>query len=543
MFDFGILTEAGADSFKHLLVGGIGGMIAFGFLIVRILIGRYIILGMAPTPEPYRRALLGDDMLMIGLPMLLVAFVTLLVSESLFPDERDFRILGPLPVARSTIFATKLAGLMLFTGLIVAVVHASLLPWLLLSSINHWLDHSVLARIAAWVIASVSASLFAVLAITALVGILRLTLSHGRLHVITALAKSAVFAALVLCIPLVYHVAAVTSLLLTGSWWLTLVPPAWFVGLERMVVGSATPVLFRLAITALGGLALVSTITAVVYVLLFRHFEGLVLQPTSKAERGAAVTATHRRSTTSDQSFAPPAFRAILGFISTTFRRSELHQSVLVGLSIFGLGIALNSIIGASPRSLATAPYWTPFALMFASGVAVRASLVLPMHYRANWIFKMTEDPATRRDQFRVVDYLASICLAGVPAAWSLLVWWIATGAPSPTAAVVVALIGLVSVHAVLFDWRRIPFTCSYLPGKRFIFYSITIAILAFAFFMAIGAALVTMARSSPVRTGVIVVILATAAWLLRSYRLGSWGQTPLMFEDEFPDRVLELQL
>lgn len=547
MFDFGILTEAGADSFKHLLVGGIGGMIAFGFLLVRILIGRYIVLGMAPSPEPYRRALLGDDMLMIGLPMLLVAFVTLLVSDSLFPDERDFRILGPLPVKRSTIFATKLGGLILFTSLIVGVVHASLLPWLLLSSINRWLDHSIFARIVAWFIASVSASLFAVLAITALVGMLRLTLSHGRLHAVTALAKSAVFAALVLCIPLVYHVAAVTSLLLSGSRWLALVPPAWFVGLERLLVGSATPILVRLAMAALGGLAGVSAITAIVYVVLFRRFERLVLQPTSKSERGAAVTAAlgrpNRVTTTSAQSFAPPAFRAILGFISTTFRRSEMHQSVLVGLSIFGLGIALNSIIGASPRALARAPYWTPFALMFASGVAVRATLVLPMNYRANWIFKMTEDPATRRDQFRVVDYLASICLAGVPAAWSLLVWWIATGDPSPTAAAVVGLIGLVSVHAVLFDWRRIPFTCSYLPGKRFIFYSITIAILAFAFFMAIGSALVTMSQSSPARTVMIVIILAIAAWLLRRNRLGSWGQTPLMFEDEFPDRVLELQL
>ena len=547
MFDFGVLTEAGADAFKHLLVGGIGGMIAFGFLLVRILIGRYVILSMAPSPEPYRRALLGDDILMIGLPMLLVAFVTLLVSDSLFPDERDFRILGPLPVARSTIFATKLAGLILFIGLIVGVVHASLLPWLLLSSINRWLDHGIVLRIVAWVIASVSASLFAVLAITALVGILRLTLSHGRLHAITAVAKSAVFAALVLCIPLVYHVAAVTSLLLSGSAWLALVPPSWFVGLERMLVGGATPVLFRLAVTAVGGLALVSTITAIVYVVLFRHVERLVLRPISKSERGEAITrspgVSNRRTMTTSQSFAPPAFRAILGFLTTTFRRSELHQSVLVGLSIFGLGIALNSIIGASPRALARAPYWTPFALMFASGVAVRATLVLPMQYRANWIFKMTENPATRRDQFRVVDYLASICLAGVPAAWSLLVWWIATGDPVPTAAVVVGLIGLVSVHAVLLDWRRIPFTCSYLPGKRFIFYSLTIAILSFAFFMAVGAALVTTARSSPTKTVAIVMILAIAAWLLRRYRLGSWGQTPLMFEDEFPDRVLELQL
>jgi hypothetical protein len=476
-----------------------------------------------------------------------VAFVTLLVSESLFPDERDFRVLGPLPVARSTIFATKLSGLILFTGLVVAVVHASLLPWLLLSSINRWLDHSILARVAAWAIASVSASLFAVLAVAALVGVLRLTLSHGRLHAITAVAKSAVFAALVLCIPLVYHVAAVTSLLLSGSAWLALVPPAWFVGLERLLVGSATPVLFGLAMAALGGLALATIITAGVYLLLFRHFERLVLQPTSKSERAAGATPrldkSNRVRTTADQRFAPPAFRAILGFIATTFRRSQLHQSVLVGLSIFGLGIAVNSIIGASPRSLARAPYWTPFALMFASGVAVRASLVLPMQYRANWIFKMTEDPATRRDQFRVVDYLASICLAAVPAAWSVLIWWIATGRPSATAAIVVALIGLVSVHAVLFDWRRIPFTCSYLPGKRFIFYSITIAILSFAFYMAVGAALVTIARSSTTRMVVIVMILATAAWLLRRYRLGSWGQTPLMFEDEFPDRVLELQL
>ena len=40
-------------------------------------------------------------MLIIGLPMLLVAFVTLLVSHSLFPDERDFRILGPLPVTQA----------------------------------------------------------------------------------------------------------------------------------------------------------------------------------------------------------------------------------------------------------------------------------------------------------------------------------------------------------------------------------------------------------------------------------------------------------
>lgn len=544
MFDFGVLTEAGADSFRHLLLGMVGGLVAFGFLLTRILVGRYAMLASFSSPEPYRRALLGDDMLMIGLPMLLVSFVTLLVSQSLFPDERDFRILGPLPIARSTIFATKLAGLLLFTGLVIAVVHASLLPWLLVSSANRWLDHSILLRIAAWAIASISASLFAVLTIAALIGVLMLTLSRGRLESLQALVKSGVFAVLVLCIPLVYQIAALTSLLLTGSRWLLLVPPSWFVGLERAFVGSASPVLMRLAVLAVAGLVAVALITIGVYVVLFRHFERLVLQPVKGSDARATLGDGSRggrrwRPATS----APPGFRAIAGFTVTTLRRSQLHQSVLVGLSLFGLGIAFNSILGASPRSLARAPYWTPFALMFASALAVRASLVLPLQHRANWIFRITEDPATRRDQFRAIDWIVAVWVAGLPAMWTVIVWWIAFDRSSAIAAVVVALIGLVFVHAVLSDWRRIPFTCSYLPGKRFVFYTLTVGILASAMFAVLGAALVSAASSSQTRAAIIVVILGLAAWWLRRRRLATWTRSPLMFEDEFPDRPLQLQL
>src|SRR5262249_8179007 len=240
--------------------------------------------------------------------------------------------------------------------------------------------------ITAWAIASVSASLFAVLAIAALVGVLMLTLSRGRLHAINALTKSSVFAALVLCIPLVYQVAAVTSFLFTGSAWLVLVPPSWFVGLQRTLVGSATPVLLGLAGMAVGSLIAVASVTVGVYLLLFRHFERLVLQPVTKGETSSPAMQRITRSTRQAatlSSWPTPAFRAIAGFTLTTFTRSQLHQSVLVGLSVFGLGIAFNSVLGASSRSLARAPYWTPFALMFASGLAMRSSLVLPLQHRA----------------------------------------------------------------------------------------------------------------------------------------------------------------
>ena len=92
MFDFGILTPAGADSFIHLSLGAIGALIALGLGFVRVYAGKYAVLSGARTPEPYRIAVLGDDLFLIALPMLLIGLLTLVVSQSLFPDERDIRI-------------------------------------------------------------------------------------------------------------------------------------------------------------------------------------------------------------------------------------------------------------------------------------------------------------------------------------------------------------------------------------------------------------------------------------------------------------------
>jgi Flp pilus assembly protein TadB len=95
----------------------------------------------------------------------------------------------------------------------------------------------------------------------------------------------------------------------------------------------------------------------------------------------------------------------------------------------------------------------------------------------------------------------------------------------------------------VLSDWRRIPFTCSYLPGKRFVFYSLTVGVLAWALFAVVGAALVSTAHTSLSRAALIVVILLVLAWVLRRRRSAMWDRSPLMFEDEFPDQPLQLQL
>jgi hypothetical protein len=486
--------------------------------------------------------------------MLLAAFVTLLVSDSLFPDERDFRILGPLPVRKGVVFGAKLTALALFSGLFIAVADLSLLPLMLLTSINPFGDHAVLSRLAVWAITSTGASMFAVLAVTAIVGLFTLALSRSRLHELTGMVRSAMLVLLVLCAPLVLRLPNLGASLASGSAlhpsaaWLRLVPPAWFVGLQQVLRGSDDPWFLHLAGLAVAAVGATTVIVAIAYAVLFRQFERLMLRSTAMSppwsDTGRTRAFVH----------ATPAFRAIHQFTVLTLRRSQLHQSVLVGVSACGVGIAMSRLIeanitgwlgagGPPPSALASAAMWTPFGLMFVCALAVRAALALPMEHRANWIFRLTEEDATRREQLRAVDRVVATYVVGVPVAVAFPILWMATGSAALIAAAIVALVGLVFVHAVLLDWRRIPFTCSYLPGKRFVAHSFVLGCIAYLLLTLMGVGLVHAATADSRQAMVIAAALSLVAFLLRRRRLAVSNATPLMFEDEFPDQPVHLGL
>jgi hypothetical protein len=558
MFDFGILTPAGVDSFTHMLLGAVGALIAIGFGLTRVYAGKYAALSGAASSEPYRRAVLGDDLFLIGLPMLLIALVTLLVSDSLFPDERDFRILGPLPVRRTTIFGAKLAALLLFTGLVAAIIHVSLAPLVLLTSINRFSEHAAVSRLIAWGLASAGASIFGVLAVTAFVGVFMLAASRSRIHSLRAVTRSLMLGLLVMSVPLVFHLPAAGDSLANGSRWLAFVPPAWFVGLERTLLASPDGWFVRLAGMAVAALGLSSVIVTVVYMILFRHFERLLLRPPALSPRWyqdtRSIASMHAGSFGgAGHGGRAPAFRAVFRFMTATLGRSQLHQGVLLGLSACGVGIAINQFLGTDVAGrlkggepnplLIGAAAWTPFALMFACGLSVRSALALPMEHRANWIFRLTEDGATRGEQMRAVNRIVTTYVPGVPVAAGIPVLWLAFGSAALIAAGVVALVGLVFVHAVLLDWRRIPFTCSYLPGKRLIAHTLVLGFAAYVLFTAAGALLVNLAVLSGTYAFAIAATLSLVAWLLNRRRLATWSSTPLLFDDELPDQPLQLGL
>ncbi len=561
MFDFGILTPAGSDSFIHMLLGAVGALIAIGLGATRVYAAKYAALSGGSTPDPYRVALLGDDLFLTGLPMLLVALLTVLVSQSTFPDERDFRILGPLPVRRFVIVGAKFAALFAFAGMFVTVIHIGLTPLMLLTSFSRFREHAVLWRVGAWMVSSLAASLFSVLAITAATGVFMLVLSRSRLHSLTALTRSVMLASLVLCVPFVFHLPGLGDSMSDRDQWLMFLPPAWFVGLQRLFLGAADPWFVRLGTIAIGALVVASSIVAAVYIILFRHFERLLLRPPS-VSRGwfqrkdtASSNATSHTTWRGTPVARSSAFRAVHRFTTATLARSQLHQAVVLGLSTCGLALAMNGLVGSelvsrldaddpSSTVLIGAAIWAPFALMFASGISIRAAVALPMTHQANWIFRLTESDNGRGEQMRAVNHVVTTYVVGLPLVIAAPVLWLTLGANDAIfATLIIGLMGFVFVHVVLLDWRRIPFTCSYLPGKRLLAHTLVFGFAAFALFTSTGALLVRVAMLRPTVGAIAATLLFAIAWVLRRRRFAMWRETPLIFDDDLPDQPVQLGL
>ena len=81
LFDFGVFTQDGADAFVRVIIGLLSLLISLGLLLVRMYAKKYGALFAAATGELYAQALLADTTLAIALPMWIVAFVTVLVTN------------------------------------------------------------------------------------------------------------------------------------------------------------------------------------------------------------------------------------------------------------------------------------------------------------------------------------------------------------------------------------------------------------------------------------------------------------------------------
>ena len=541
-FRLGFLDEAGQESFKRAVLGLVAVLAALGLLLSRIYLTKYAQLANEPTSDAYRAALPADQLLLICLPMLAAALATALIAHSLFPDENDFRILMILPVSRATVFGAKLAALTMFAGIFVVGVNLGFgVPFSLVTG-GSWAEHLWPRRALAQLAPAAAGSLFAVAAVVAIPGLVLVMVPRRWLRPVSIAAQNAFICGIVLLLPLVNRIPSLSEFLAAEPRTLLLAPPAWFFGIERMMLGSRRASDASLALMAVAGMAIVTAVCAVCYLLLYRRFDQLSLAPRPRrppAFWNVPLAKPWRRH---------PAREAVHGLITSTLRRSGLHQLVTVGAFSAGVALAINGMmnsIGWGQRWMAVAAFQAPLTMIAAAVVGLRISFVLPIELRAAWIFRITEQAESRRHALDAVPAtmfafgVVGPAIVAFPVEAGILGWRSAL-----MCFPVVLLLGAIFVEGALGHLRRIPFTCTLLFGKRPMALTFAIALIAFSLFSVLGSLLLQMVSSGRVGPWAAVVGVLTAILVaLRSYRGVNWGRLPLEFEDYLPDAHDTLQL
>jgi hypothetical protein len=544
LFECGFLSDDGAESLKRALLGSLAVALALGLLMTRVFMAKYAMLA-AGSPDAYERAVVADHAFLMAIPMWVVAGAIGLVGDSLFPDQTDFRVLMAEPLSRTTIFGSKLVSLLLFGGLFVAGIHLALLPLAALTMIGALKTGSLIVTAAAFTFSSLLGSLFAGLAIVTVHGLLVLLAPRVRLLAFSGAVRSFLIGVLVLSLPLIVRLPGAAAAFRSNAWWLPWTPPAWFVGLERWLIGDAS----RAALAAAAVFATIFVLIVPVgsYILLYRRFDRVTAQAAPAQSVGGWTRSLGLRSGRA------PVRHAIARFISLTIRRSVLHQGLIVGaLSVAG-GFVLNSLLSANGWSEAVGTrrkeavistlLWAPMTMLFLAIPAIRLALSVPLDLRSNWIFRMTEDVPGRAEA--VAANVRVVIALGVAVPLALIgpaQWWV-LGSSALRVVVVEALIGWLLVEWLMADWHRIPFTCSYVPGKGFVPHMFLKGLASFLLFTSVTGLVLGLSRAGPQAALVLALILGAAAGALSVRRARHARVTSLSFEDELPTDLTLLRL
>ena len=263
-------------------------------------------------------------------------------------------------------------------------------------------------------------------------------------------------------------------------------PSFWFYALWLKWNGDTSPVLAPFAARALWGLASTAAIGVIGFAFAFqRSVRRIVEQPDiAPADRSRPAAPLGRFLA---QLFLQrPLDRAIILFTARTMFRSRQHRLLLAAYGGVGMAIALVYIkdllygySGGLWDSLgidsAASSHWDQvniplltgsFVLLCFAILGARAVFAMPIALPANWIFRITaiHSPAAYFSAVRKAMFALAAAPILIAAAVLFFAIWPAVQAMEHVA--VLIAIGILLVEISLHRFRKIPFACSYLPGK-----------------------------------------------------------------------------
>ncbi|HLW75417.1 MAG TPA: hypothetical protein VKS01_00510, partial [Bryobacteraceae bacterium] len=470
-----------------------------------------------------------DRSFFICFSMLVMGGVTVLEWDALFPDRRDYVSLIPLPIRSRTMFLAKVAALFVFLlAFTVAVNFVSVVLFPLVSYRGDSLH--LLWAIAAQAITIFCANAFVFLLLIALEGVLLNVLSVAWFRRASVYVQCGMVFALLSLFFLFPNIGdRIWELRTAHPATLFAFPPMWFLGLNEWMLRTPDATMLRLAAWARWGLLTVAGMGGISYAIAYRRHVRKTLESLEGGE-GARTRMHDWVGRVADRIVRNPVERASVAFIGKTIARSAKHRIFLpvyigAGFALVAQGIAAS---GGKQAWLSA-----PLVLSFFSLSGLRYIYTVPVELPANWLFRVTENHERRRaldGARRAMQWfgIAPLFVALAPFYFAMWTPWVAAAHWLFS-----VTISMLLVEAMLIEFWKIPFTCSYPPGKANVTVLWVVYWAAFTTYAYSMAALEGWMVKRPARL-IVFYIAAAMAWKGFEMYRRRWDAVgfSLMFDD-----------
>jgi hypothetical protein len=520
------------------------------------------------TPGQAAVLSLNDKFFYLSLAMLATALMAAMQWDALTVDPRDAAILEPLPVSAGVIRRAKLTavGLLGSTVAIALNIFPSIIfPWLLAINFPQMSFAALLALMAVHAALSFAAAAFGYLSVIGIRETMVAVLGRRGF----ALASPWIQGVLIV-------VLGSALLLLPPSTrrigqrgfddWRAASPPMWFLGVYETVAGGIIADLPRSEMTTrqttndanmsalyaqrrlrFSSLARRATVAfgVVFFVAVFAYLWNARRLPALSAAPGQSGRRRWRGGERIANALIVRDGTARAGFYFTlaAMWRSNTHRLTLACAAAAGFALALVALSnaeadrGAPPsiRLLVMQPF-----LYGALLVGFRHIIRVPAELRANWGFQLAW--RERERAFLSGVRRAAIVALVVPALVVLLpLVSFVIGTPAALLHAGLGLAGaIVFLEALLVNYEKVPFTCTYLPSEN-----MKAMAPIYALMFMVGAINFARLQVSAITSGDVTRILMTLGILFVVFRVASLRRVrrPLVEFDEAPSTYQQLGL
>jgi hypothetical protein len=554
-FDSEVFASLHSD--MHLLyVQALALIVLPGVFKTFLMLDKYSWLAWQPLALRDQVALI-DRYFFISLSMILIGFITVFEWDSLFPDQKDFYNLTPLPIQPRIIFFAKVSALSLF----IAFFHIAfnLVPTLLFPAIV--LTPSSRIGSAGMTVTDAQGPLYlgvhifslflsSLFVFTSLIAIRAICLLIIPARLMRMVSRCIQLALMIMLFFSLFSFLSIRADLLVkeGSRLIYFLPSFWFLGIYETLIGHHSLALNTLARMAYIAVAISFILSILSYMVSYRSSMQKGFQSAGNASYSFIIIKKTWNWILHKILLRDAVERAAFHFIAkTAFCR---QQNLLYWGSFIAVGIALNFLgffsIKSVPSYFSSQDFpWLcsmPLIMSFFILVGLRFTFSVPADLNANWLFKMIDKPTLAPafrgvHKFMACSVIIPILILYIPG--YLMIW-------SPQRALkhiaYVSLLSLMLIELLLIKFEKLPFTCSYIPGKANIKAWWPVYLLAFSFYCFGTAAIEQILLNYPIPYTIFMLIAVALLIGLNWYRSFCLKRiSSIRFEEEMADRIVLL--